>query len=284
MFGSFIHYPQGFSLAAGDKFGFDDIDFNADPHHPLNVAGDFKFYFKPLFCAGFVNFLFTFYLNHRVIQISFFTDHEALLGFHFRNFQKQRFNLGWEYVDAADDQHVIGSAGKFVHLEKCSAAGTGLAAKAGNVLGPVSQHGHGPALQGGKDQFPFFTHGQRLKGHRVHNFRQKMIFVDVHAVLSFAVKSHAGSAKLGQAVDFMSPNAHAALYFIAHSDGPGLSAKSTYPKRQVSDVNFQLLSPFSDGQGQHRAVDPKSFMSMIWRSVRPELVGMTVQPKRVAPW
>ncbi len=39
--GPFIHHPQGFSFASGDKLGLDDVDFNADAHHSLDVTGDF---------------------------------------------------------------------------------------------------------------------------------------------------------------------------------------------------------------------------------------------------
>ena len=54
------------------------------------------------------------------------------------HFQKRRLNLAWEYVNAPDDQHIVGSSGESGDTGCGTAAGAGAVVDAGQILGAVA--------------------------------------------------------------------------------------------------------------------------------------------------
>ena len=52
--------------------------------------------------------------------------------------QKGRLDLGGEYIDAADDQHVVGTSGESGDTGCGTAAGAGAVIDAGQILGAVA--------------------------------------------------------------------------------------------------------------------------------------------------
>ena len=82
----------------------------------------------------------------KLVQIPFLPYYKPVLGFHLFDIQKQRLDLRGENIDTADDQHVVGPTGYFVHFDQGSPAGTGLTPQACNIFGSIADHGHCPSL------------------------------------------------------------------------------------------------------------------------------------------
>ena len=65
-----------------------------------------------------------------------------------------------------------------------------------------------------------FPERYRLEGLWIHNLRQKVVFVEMDAVLGDTIETDTGTAEFGESVRFMGFNTHTFLDFIAHSGGP----------------------------------------------------------------
>ena len=109
-------------------------------HHPFDVSGDFGFDFEPFFCAGIIDFLFPFNLGPPDDPDTFFYGPAGGIGVPLPESPEQRFNLGSESLTPLmiDISSVLPESLSILRsvLPQVQVRG-----KAGNVLGPVSQHG-----------------------------------------------------------------------------------------------------------------------------------------------
>jgi pyruvate-ferredoxin/flavodoxin oxidoreductase len=107
-------------------------------------------------------------------------------------FDDDGFDLGREYVYAADDQHVIAAAGYPLHARQRASAFAGRCIQGGQVPGAIADQGDGFLGQSGDDQFAGFARRQRFARFRVNDFAQEMVFHEVQTVLGLvAFDAHA---------------------------------------------------------------------------------------------
>ncbi len=74
--------------------------------------------------------------------------------------------------------------------------------KGGDVAGPVSYDGQGFLGQGRNDQFPHGSRRQHFSRFRINDFRQEMVFVDVHALEGQTLSGDSRTNQLTHAVIF----------------------------------------------------------------------------------
>jgi len=103
------------------------------------------------------------------------------MGFDPLDADQDMLDLGREDVDAADDQHVVGTAGDLLHPHQGPAAGTGLVEQPGDILGPVADQRDGLLGQGGEDQFSQFAGRQDATGIGIDDLGQEVVLEDVQA-------------------------------------------------------------------------------------------------------
>src|SRR6266850_2664769 len=116
-----------------------------------------------------------------------------------RLLEDQLLDLRREQVDAADNQHVVGASGDFLHAAH-GAGGAGQQAR--QVPGAIADDGQRFLGERGEYQLAFLAVGKRLAARRVHHLGIEVVFPDSEAVLRLdALLRHARSDHLGQAVE-----------------------------------------------------------------------------------
>src|SRR5690606_9602776 len=76
------------------------------------------------------------------IQRTFAVHNKQVVRFSLAHFKQYAFNLRWEHIHAANDEHIVGEAGAFLHAYKRSATGTLLIIQTWEVTGSVTQYGN----------------------------------------------------------------------------------------------------------------------------------------------
>src|SRR5574343_15188 len=155
-------------------------------------------------------------------------------------------DLGREDVDAADDQHVVGTAGDLA--DTAERAG-GRRQQAGQVAGAVADDREGFLGQRGEHQFALFAVGQYFPGFRVDDFGVEMIFPNDRAVLG--LDTFAGNARphhFSQAVDVDGVDAELALDFATHALAPRLGTEDADLERNLFRLDVQALEFLGDDQ------------------------------------
>ena len=79
----------------------------------------------------------------------------------------------------------------------------------------------------GKHQFARLSRLNRLQSIRIDNFREIMVFIQVSAVLTFALVTDTRSGNLTQAINIISLDTQFFFNFMAHLLRPGFCTKST---------------------------------------------------------
>ena len=164
--------------------------------------------------------------------------------------QNLLFNLRREYVDAANDQHVVRAAGDLVHAAERA---RGRCQQARQIAGAVANHREGFLGQRGEHQFAFGAVGQHFAGIGVDDFWVEMVFPNHRAVFGLnAFACHAGAHDFGQAVDVDSVQTQIALNFSAHALAPRLGTKNADLERNFFWRNAPALEFFSNHQRVRR--------------------------------
>ena len=115
--------------------------------------------------------------------------------------QQRGLNLCREYIDAADDLHVVGTSCKLGDPWCLSSALAGLIGDAGQILGPIPQQGHGFLGQRGKYKLSGLPVGTRRMGRRVEHLRIEIVMMDMKPLVVDAVLRHARPENFAQTVD-----------------------------------------------------------------------------------
>ena len=101
---------------------------------------------------------------------------------------KYGFDLRREYIDAADDQHIIGTSARFRHPDMRAAAAAFLACQDTDIFGAVADHRKCLFVNCRKDQFALCAIRQDLARIRINDLSYKMILIDMHSLLRRALK------------------------------------------------------------------------------------------------
>ena len=96
-------------------------------------------------------------------------------------------------VDAAVDDHVVGTAEDAVMAGHAEAAGTVAGQQAGKVVGAVAQQGHGLLAQAGDHHLAHFAFGHGLQGLGIEDLDDEQVGPVVQAVVLVAVDGRPGS-------------------------------------------------------------------------------------------
>ena len=105
------------------------------------------------------------------------------MGFNVPVLHQYAFNLRGEYIDAPDDQHIIGTSGDLVHAYMGSAAHTGFRIEGCDVPCAVTDDGKGLFGDGGEHQLSGFAIGQDFTGVGIDHLGDEMIFKDMQPFL-----------------------------------------------------------------------------------------------------
>ena len=153
----------------------------------------------------------------------------------FRKAQDHTLYLRREYVDAADDEHVVAAAHDTVHAHQRTPARTFLIVQRRQVVRPVAQQRHRLLGQVRETQFAHLALRQRFPRRRVHNLRIIIVFVQVQTVLAFTLEAHARTRHLAQSVHVIRLDAERLLQFLTHVLRPRLRAEN-------SDTQLEFLA------------------------------------------
>ena len=161
--------------------------------------------------------------------------------------QDQFLDLRGEYVDAADDHHVVGPAGNLLHPAHAARGGW---QQAGEIARAVTDDRQRFLGQRREHEFAHLAVGHRRAGLGVDDLRIEMIFPDARAVL--ALDAFAGDARtdyFGEAIYVERVDCDLLLDFGAHRLGPRLGAENADAQRRRCRIDS--LPPHFLGDRQH---------------------------------
>ncbi len=166
----------------------------------------------------------------------------------FRNLRQHLFNLRREYIHAADNQHVVCTAGKILHTRRGTAAFTRLIKQSCNILCAVTDHRQRLLRQRRHNELALLTFRQHFSGLRIDDFRDEMVFIDMHAAKLQTLSRHTGTVDLTHAVilrrlEIRTPQA---VHFLTHALGHALAAEQT-------DTHFQVFLRIQTHRADHFA-------------------------------
>ena len=153
------------------------------PIIPAHLPFDHLLHLGDLLRSQIIDLLLHLHIDMELIEIALLSNDDHVLRLDLRDLQEEALDLGGEDIDPADDEHVIAPAIDLVHFEEGSPAGALLSSKGRDVPGPVTNQGHGLALNGGEDQLTLCPYRKDLPGHGVDNFCKEMVFIEMEAVL-----------------------------------------------------------------------------------------------------
>src|SRR5208337_1594644 len=99
----------------------------------------------------------------------------------FRNPEQDMFNLGWEHIDATDNQHIVASSTQPCDLFP-PAAEAPVFHEHGDITGPVAYERHGLFYQRCYHHLAPFPIGKTLAGFWIDDFYQEAVMPDMEAV------------------------------------------------------------------------------------------------------
>ena len=120
-------------------------------------------------------------------------------------------------------------------------AGAFLVIEHANVARAIAQQRERIFCDAGKDQFADAAFGKHFAGFGVDDLRDKVIFVDVHAVLVAAFKGDAGTGDLRKSVDVIRRDAELLFNIPPHLFGPGLRTENAR-----LELDLILQAPFAN--------------------------------------
>ncbi len=133
-------------------------------------------------------------------------------------------DLGREHIDAAQDDHVVGTPGDLLHAPHARPSGARQQPR--QVAGAVADDRKCFLGQRGENEFALFAVGQHRAGFGIDHFRVEMILPDMQAVFGLdAFLRDAGPDHFGQAVDIGRVHVEPRFDLGAHRIGPGLGAE-----------------------------------------------------------
>ena len=158
-------------------------------------------------------------------------------------------HLRGEYVDTTNDKHIVGTTLNTSHTHIGTTAVASAGQQRAEVACTITQYGHTLLGQRGEHQLTRLSHRQGLKGYRVDNLGEEMVFVDVRAVLHLTLVADAGAHHFGKSVDVKALQTQTSLNLLTHALRPRLSTEGTHTQLQVFLLNAQLIHCLSQIQG-----------------------------------
>ena len=189
-----------------------------------------------------------FYRQLECIGIVFSANVQLVIHSQFLELGNNRFYLGREYVDAADDQHVISTSEHSTHTHCRSSARTLVSHKITDVTSPVSDHRHAFLAQRRDDQFAFLAIRQHFQRIRVDDFYIEVVFLYVHPCIFLTAHGHSRTHDFRKSVNIISADTQTLFDLVAHALRPRLCAEYSCRKIQFFRFDPSLLHTFRDSQ------------------------------------
>src|SRR5699024_109792 len=138
--------------------------------------------------------------------------------------QGDLFDLGREYVHAAQDDHVIGTPGNAVHTTVARPSGTRF--QTGYVVSAEADDRQCFSGERGENQYAFFPVTQYLAVEWITDVRANGAFRNMPRVVGFySFASYSRTHQLGQPVNITSLKVVEVFDFLTHAFGPGFGTK-----------------------------------------------------------
>ena len=131
-------------------------------------------------------------------------------------------DLVWEYIDAFNLHHVIGSAHDNINAWELAAAGASAGDNTGQVMGTIANQRSAFLDQCGNDDLADLAVRQIFAGNRVDDLQVDIVIPVVHSAVFLAADADARSVDLGQSVDIVEFDAQFAGNAVTHLLTPSL--------------------------------------------------------------
>ncbi len=155
-----------------------------------------------------------------------------------RNREQRRLDLGREDVDAAHDQHVVGTALDPADPRKRPAARARRAGERGEIARAVAQERHRLPRQAREHELALDVRpAARAPVSGFDDLDDEVVLADVGARLLGALTGDAGTHHLGEPVDVERAQAEPPLDLVAHRDRPGLGAEQAVRQGVLARVD-----------------------------------------------
>ena len=153
------------------------------------------------------------------------------------HFNQNGLYLRREDVDAADYEHIVGSAHRFGHTDKRSAAGTFFVRYRAYISCSETYKWECFFCQAGENYLALRAVGNVFSRFGVYYFNYKIVFVDVHSVLFGAFIRNAGAADLGKAVYVVCFYAETSFYLRTHFLRPRFGSENTRFEFELGNIH-----------------------------------------------
>ena len=178
------------------------------------------------------------HLHFQGIQVVPAVDDQQIMGLNPFDTHQDRFDLGGEDVDPADDQHVVGTSAHAADTGMGPAACARLVADACNVAGAVTDQRDSLFGYGGDDQFAVLAMGQTPAGFGIDDLGDEVVLPDMQPIFSLdALDGHTRPHDLGQAVDVDGCQIQLILDFPPHGLGPGFGTEDADPQLEFFEID-----------------------------------------------
>ena len=107
--------------------------------------------------------------------------------------QENSLDLGREYVDALDNKHVVRTAERLRHLYKCTSAGALLSRQDADILRAIAEKRERFLGKCSKYELTLLSVREYFPCLWINDFDNKIVLVDMHAVLIFALERNTGA-------------------------------------------------------------------------------------------
>ena len=169
--------------------------------------------------------------------------------FELRHFENDRLDLGGEYIDTTDNQHVIATSQNAVHTDQCASTGALIVVQGREVLGTIAQQRHTLFGKVSEHQFAGLARSNRLEGLRIYNLGEIMVFVEVSAVLARSLVTYTGTGKLAKSINIKSLDSQLYFNIPTHIFGPWLGAKGSYFQLEIFSGKAGVLDGICQIEG-----------------------------------
>jgi hypothetical protein len=161
--------------------------------------------------------------------------------------EQDLLDLGREQVDAAQDDHVVGTSRDLLHAPHARPRGARQQPR--QVAGAIADHRKRFLGQGSENKFALLAVGPRRAGVGIDHFGIEMILPDMQTVFALhAFLRDAGAHHLGQSIDIGGVHVEGCFDLAAHRIGPRLGAEDTEFERRFARVQALALELVQDRQ------------------------------------
>ena len=176
-----------------------------------------------------------------------------------------------------------------MHADVGSSAGAGGIVKVGDIAGSVADKRESFLVDAGEYQLALLAGREHLAGVRVNDLGDKVVFIDVHALLFIALEGDAGTADFRKSVDIVGFETEFVFDITAHFLRPGFRAEDTGLQVDLIPLTalmngFREVGGVAGGAAENGGTEIRHELDLAvcitgrhGKSQRPQLVGTAVE-------